>query len=265
MLRSKKSLIVPTIRLPTNNGPTSRIWPTSYQLQKFRNQERRIQFCEWYVQQVKKDDLFPSRILWTDKAIFTRYDVVKVQSNYVWVSPYEDPRAVLEKCSQRDFSCNVWMGIYNDMLIGPYFLPEHLTARSFLNFLSNDLTIALEDVPLLSRQHMWIQLNGFSAYSGKQVQQWLNEHYPKRWIGRESPISWPPKSQDLTPLDFYLWSTMKKKVYRTKVKSRDELMQRIINAAEEIKQNRQEILEMTNSILKRCTACIDVGGRYNQM
>jgi hypothetical protein len=26
------------------------------------------------------------------------------------------------------------------------------------------------------------------------------------WIGRAAPIVWPPRSQDLTPLDFLLWT-----------------------------------------------------------
>jgi hypothetical protein len=54
--------------------------------------------------------------------------------------------------------------------------------------------------------------------------QHLSDTFPDRWIGRVSTINWPPKSPNLTPLDFCLWSWMKIKVYRRKVDTRNELL-----------------------------------------
>ena len=31
----------------------------------------------------------------------------------------------------------------------------------------------------------------------------LNERFPDAWIGRGGPIPWPPRSPDLSPLDFF--------------------------------------------------------------
>ncbi|EZA62612.1 hypothetical protein X777_10243, partial [Ooceraea biroi] len=42
----------------------------------------------------------------------------------------------------------------------------------------------------------------------------LNESFPDRWIGRGGRISWPARSPDLTPLDFFLWGHLKNEVYR---------------------------------------------------
>jgi hypothetical protein len=33
------------------------------------------------------------------------------------------------------------------------------------------------------------------------------------WIGRGGPKSWPPRSPDLTPLDFSVWRYVKDKIY----------------------------------------------------
>ena len=33
----------------------------------------------------------------------------------------------------------------------------------------------------------------------------LNERFPDTWIGKGGPIPWPPRSPDLSPLDFSLW------------------------------------------------------------
>jgi len=40
--------------------------------------------------------------------------------------------------------------------------------------------------------------------------------WPGRWIGRRGAVEFPPRSPDLTPLDFYLWGTLKDVVYRRK-------------------------------------------------
>ncbi|EZA60089.1 hypothetical protein X777_13914, partial [Ooceraea biroi] len=40
----------------------------------------------------------------------------------------------------------------------------------------------------------------------------LNESFPDRWTGRGGRISWPARSPDLTPLDFFLWRHLKHEV-----------------------------------------------------
>ncbi|EZA48673.1 hypothetical protein X777_13179, partial [Ooceraea biroi] len=40
----------------------------------------------------------------------------------------------------------------------------------------------------------------------------LNESFPDRWIGRGGRISWPARSPDLMPLDFFLWGHLKNEV-----------------------------------------------------
>ena len=47
----------------------------------------------------------------------------------------------------------------------------------------------------------------------------------KRWA-----IPWPPRSPDITPLDFSFWGYVKDIVYRTKVRDMTDLRQRISNA-----------------------------------
>jgi hypothetical protein len=55
-----------------------------------------------------------------------------------------------------------------------------------------------------------------------------------RWVGRDGPIPWPPRSPDITPLDFFLWGYVKDIVYKTPVTSLDELKLRTVAAIETI-------------------------------
>jgi hypothetical protein len=34
------------------------------------------------------------------------------------------------------------------------------------------------------------------------LRDYLGIRFPGRWIGRAAPIAWPPRSPDLTPMDF---------------------------------------------------------------
>jgi len=56
--------------------------------------------------------------------------------------------------------------------------------------------------------------------------------FQDRWIGRRGHIEWPPRSPDLTSLDFFLWGYLKSKVYVTKPQDLDDLRGRITREIE---------------------------------
>ncbi|GBN27178.1 hypothetical protein AVEN_46569-1 [Araneus ventricosus] len=49
------------------------------------------------------------------------------------------------------------------------------------------------------------QQDGAPPHWGMIVRDFLDENFPDRWCGRSGPIPWPPRSPDITPLDFFLW------------------------------------------------------------
>jgi hypothetical protein len=46
-----------------------------------------------------------------------------------------------------------------------------------------------------------------------RARNFLNAHFPGRWIGWRGSVEYPPQSPGLTPLDFYLWGDLKNTVY----------------------------------------------------
>ena len=58
----------------------------------------------------------------------------------------------------------------------------------------------------------------------------LNERFPDAWIGRGGPIPWPPRSPDLSPLDFFLWGYIKNIVCAEKIRNIQHLQERITSA-----------------------------------
>jgi len=98
------------------------------------------------------------------------------------------------------------------------------------------------------------------------MREYLNECFPNRWLGHGGHIAWPPRSPDLTPLDYYLWGHMKTFVYETKVRSRAALHDRIFAAAEHIRNHPDNVASATQSLLMRAEKCIATrGGHFEQL
>ncbi|KAK3894978.1 hypothetical protein Pcinc_001271 [Petrolisthes cinctipes] len=110
--------------------------------------------------------------------------------------------------------------------LGARFRVSHasrLTANVYTRFLQDDLPILLEDVPFRTRRQMWFMQDGAPAHFARDTRDFINVMYPDKWIGRVGPIAWPPRSPDITPLDFYLWGHLKSRVYATQINTRQEL------------------------------------------
>lgn len=83
-----------------------------------------------------------------------------------------------------------------------------------------------------------------------------------RWIGRGGPVAWPARSPDLTPLDFYLWGDVKRRVYATEFQTRTDLINRIRSAFEIIKNDTFILNRLHNNLRKRAALCITRNGEH---
>ena len=111
---------------------------------------------------------------------------------------------------------------------------ERLNRRNYWIFLNEVLPELLENVPLADIRGMWFQHDGVSAHFAVAVRQLLDARYPNRWVGRGSHIAWPPRSPDLTSLDFYLWGHLKSLVHETPIQLKQDLIVRIVEASARI-------------------------------
>jgi hypothetical protein len=124
-----------------------------------------------------------------------------------------------------------------------------MTGKNYLEFLQNELPEQLEDVPLPTRIAMYFQHDGAPPHYIRLVMQHFSNIFPNRWIGRGCTIKWPPRSPDLTLLDFCLRGWIKSEVYRRKVATWDELLDRIMDAIARIKERQNELRRATRHVL----------------
>ena len=58
----------------------------------------------------------------------------------------------------------------------------------------------------------------------------MDATFPDRWIWRDGPAPWPPRSPNITPLELFLWGHVKDKVFSTPVPDFTNLKARITDA-----------------------------------
>lgn len=219
----------------------------------------RVNCVRWFLEQDIVDPNFLSKVLFTDEATFTRDGIFNSRNSHVWA--LDNPHEIAICHHQHRFSVNVWSGILNNHVIGPYILPIRLTSPSYLVFLRDILPELLEDIPLANLENVWFQHDGAPAHFGQVVKDHLNIVYGHQWIGRGGPVSWPPRSPDLNPLDFFFWGRMKELVYKTPVEDEHELVARIVAASAEIQDDPNVFQNVRESMHKRCRACNAAGGQ----
>ena len=94
---------------------------------------------------------------------------------------------------------------------------------------------------LNKRGRMYFQSDGAPPHSSREVTNFLNYRFPGRWIRRGGPHNWPAKSPYLSPLDYCVWGWMKELVYCVKVVTQDDLLSRILDAADRIRNSQWKL------------------------
>ena len=226
---------------------------------KERDLNVRLDYSFWFQGEVEENEYFSRNILYSDESTFTSNGTVCSQNCRWWADA--NPNFKIECRDQYYFKVNVWCGILNDQIVGPVFFRQNLNAQRYLEMLQTFLSDYLDNLPLQVRANMFFQQDGASVHSTLEVRSWLTEVFPNKWIGRYSPHPWPPRSPDLTPLDFFLWGYLKQKVYEKRpFRNVDHLENTIRNCVQTI--TPQIIRNVHNEMHKRTIQCIENGGAH---
>lgn len=224
--------------------------------------QRRLGFCQFINRQRERELDFGKNILFTDEACFTRRGVTNFHNEHVYA--YENPHAIRVKHFQHEFKINVWAGIIGNCIVGPVILPQRLTGEIYLQHLQNTLPDLLDDLPLELRRNMWFMHDGAPPHYTLNVRNYLNQQYPNKWIGRgnDAPVTWPPRSPDLNPLDYFLWGHLKVVVYGRPVNTEEELWQRIQVAIDNFRGDEELMQRLHFNFLRRINLCTNVNGEH---
>ncbi|GFT45865.1 uncharacterized protein TNCV_2250121 [Trichonephila clavipes] len=98
---------------------------------------------------------------------------------------------------------------------------------------------------------LWFQQDGATCHTARATIDLLKDTFGDRLISRFGPVNWPPRSCDLTPLDYFLWVYVKSLVYADKPQTLDHLEDNIHRVIADIRP------QMLEKVIENWTSRLD--------
>ncbi|GFV42308.1 hypothetical protein TNCV_3165391 [Trichonephila clavipes] len=98
---------------------------------------------------------------------------------------------------------------------------------------------------------LWFQQDGATCHTARATIDLLKDSFGDRLISRFGPVNWPPRSCDLTPLDYFLWGYVKSLVYADKPQTLDHLEDNIRRVIADIRP------QMLEKVIENWTSRLD--------
>jgi len=126
-----------------------------------------------------------------------------------------NPREIHQRPLHSD-RVTVWCAISRIGIIGPYFVDEDdravtVNSERYVAMIQEFFAPALKE---LNAELVWFQQDGATAHTARKSMAVLSEMFPGRLISLRGDISWPARSPDLTPGDYFLWGYLKAEVFK---------------------------------------------------
>ncbi|GFV38176.1 transposable element Tc3 transposase [Trichonephila clavipes] len=100
-------------------------------------------------------------------------------------------------------------------------------------------------------QELWFQQDDATCHTARATIDLLKDTFGDRLISSFEPVNWPPRSCDLTPLDYFLWGYVKSLVYADKPQTLDHLANNIRRVIADIRP------QMLEKVIENWTSRLD--------
>lgn len=202
---------------------------------KPRDHHMRRTFGQWAENQNALDPQFNKKILFSDEAHFWLNGYVNKQNCRIWIA--EQPEATIEK-PLHPLKVTVWCALWAGGIIGPYFFKDDGGRNVTVNGERYRSMITDFFVPQVNDRNMeefWFQQDGATCHTSRDTITLLEETFGERITSRNGPHNFPPRSCDLTPMDYFLWGYVKSLVYVDKPQTLERLENNICRVISNIR------------------------------
>lgn len=167
--------------------------------------QKRVEIGNWFYD----NEATIRNILWSDEAYLHLDGSISRYHCRIWSQ--NNPRQFLTKSLHPEKIC-VWFGFTSTFCIVPYFFDTTINAENYLKMLQTHVRPALTRMRKLSST-IFMQ-DGAPAHFSSRVRNYLEQTFGVgQVISRGCSVNWPARSPDLTPVDYWLWGTLKARVF----------------------------------------------------
>ena len=216
--------------------------------------ERRMVLCSTLL---AKGEAFLRQVVWSDEAHFRLDGNVNRQNVRSWAT--EKPKKVVQMPLHSE-RVTVWAAFSCIYKVQLFFFDSTINSERYVVLIKEHLLPYLRAHHRLRHcvyQHDWAR-----PHVSNVALDTLTASFPAGIISqRQGLMAWPPRSPDLTPVDFFLWGYLKSKVYANpRPTTLAQLRARIAAEYEAIPQ--ETIQKTVLSIVRRCRMCLLRGGQH---
>ena len=212
---------------------------------------RRIEFANF----ILNDATILNNVLWSDEAYFSLSGHVHRHNCIIWGS--ERPMETYP-VMQHSPKILVWFGFSKTYRLTPYFFEDTMNGDDYKTMLENHVFPQLRR--LRKTNQVVFQHDGAPPHFARVTTDFLKSILPEnRIIAREFPRRWPPRSPDISPLDYYFWGVVKSRVYfNYRPHTMDDLRNRITEVIRDVDQ--EELQRAIQHLLPRLECVINNDG-----
>ncbi|XP_048511943.1 uncharacterized protein LOC125501088 [Athalia rosae] len=195
-----------------------------------------------------------------------RLGIFSIQSAKASGLSGEKPIEVFDINRQYQQSVNVWAGMLGTHIIGPIFIAENINGDRYSRRLQEFVVPAIRRIEGDTGILEWLQQDGAPPNNPNRIRDYLNQEFPDKWIGLRSPtVPWPPRSPDMTPLDYFYWPYLKNNSYDGQTVYNLDSMQHQINeiSASIPQETKRNAIHAFDDRLGFCSAA--TGGHFEQL
>ena len=216
------------------------------------HKERRTDFCHW----IKAQPMgFPNLVIWSDEKTFEERTRPNRQNERYW--GVVNPHVTDENRVQGGRKVMCWAGIIDGEIILHWF-PEGTKVNQHV-YLDMLQTVLWPKVRASATRKGWyFQQDGATPHTTPMVLEWLASKFGDRIISNLTDLEWPPRSPDMSPLDFWFWGACLARLRKVRYHGLEMLMDTVTDYAASIP--KADVRRAVNDILVRADCCIEHGG-----
>ncbi|GFV13252.1 putative transposable element [Trichonephila clavipes] len=139
-------------------------------------------------------------------------------------------------------------------IIGPYFFKNdegHNVTVNGDRYRSMITNFFISELNNNDVQELCFQQDGATCHTARATIDLLKDTFGDHLISRFGPVNWPPRSCDLTPLDYFLWGYVKSLVFVDKPQTLDHLEDNIRRVIADIRP------QMLEKVIENWTSRLD--------
>lgn len=213
---------------------------------------KRVDYCNWFNETLNDDETL-DRTFFSDEAWFHLSGFVNSQTMRMWS---QDNPHFFREAPLHPLKIGIWVGMSRRRLIGPIFFEDTVTAERYRNNIVDVFLNQLHDDEL---NYGYFQQDGATAHTARETIAYLQQFYDNRIISKDL---WPPRSPDLTPLDYFLFPHLKNTIFKEPIHTIEDLKTRITEECNRI--TPETLARVFTNMKRRVAMCLEVNGYHFQ-